>query len=91
MVRWFVIALIISPWLLFQVSTLLFEEGHLDNPGNHIVLCLLGIAFTALVVYIRISRRWSPSVKTAFTSAWLGAVTGIALVAAYVSTWAHDH
>lgn len=89
-VRWFAAGLIFSPWLLYQIGVLLFESFHLDNPGNHIALCIIGAAMTAIVAYVRFSPRWSSVVKQGFTGAWLGAFTGIALAAAYVSTWAHD-
>lgn len=90
MVRWFAAGLILSPWLLYQTGVMLFEAFHLDNTGNHIALCIIGAAMTVVVAYIRFSSRWSLIVKEGFTGAWLGAVTGIALAAAYVSTWAHD-
>ncbi len=90
MARWFAAGLILGPWLLYWTGVLLFESFHLDNPANHLALCLIGGALTAAVACVRFSPRCPVVVKEGFTAAWLGAVTGIALVAAYVSTLAHD-
>lgn len=90
MARWFAAGLVLGPWLLYQAGVILFESFHLDNPGNHLVLCIIGATVTVVVAYIRFSPRWSSVVKEGFTGAWLGAITGIALAAAYVSTWAYD-
>lgn len=90
MVCWLAAGLILGPCLLYQTGVMLFEAFHLDNPGNHLALGIIEAAVTVAVAYIRFSSRWSSVVKEGFTGAWLGAITGIALVAAYVSTWAHD-
>ena len=79
---WFTLGLLTAPYLSFGISIVLNLSLHLSSRMSTDLVVITWAIATAVVVWIRFGSKWALERKNGYSTAWLGSVTGIALVLA---------